>query len=132
MRAGQDAAPGPALALGTLGAALALALGGAGEAHAEGRTGVQIFSQKCAACHAGGGNVVNGKKTLQSDALQKYGYDDLDKAIEIISKGSLSLSLSLSVFEIISKGTAGHHRAAACARRALAFGSLCVCVCVCV
>ena len=84
--AGQDAAPGPALALGALGAALALALG-PGEAHAEGRTGVQIFNQKCAACHAGGGNSVNAKKTLQSDALQKYGYDDLDKAIQIISKG---------------------------------------------
>jgi hypothetical protein len=31
---------------------------------------------------------VNPKKTLTWDALQTYGYDDLDKAIAIISKGT--------------------------------------------
>mmetsp|Transcript_28476 Transcript_28476/g.41819 ORF Transcript_28476/g.41819 Transcript_28476/m.41819 type:complete len:192 (-) Transcript_28476:118-693(-) len=56
-------------------------------AMAEGRTGVLIFNQKCAACHQGGGNSVNKAKTLKSDALAKYGYDDLDKAIQIITKG---------------------------------------------
>ena len=54
---------------------------------AEGRTGAQVFSQKCAACHANGGNVLNGAKTLKTDALAKYGYDDLDKVIEIVTKG---------------------------------------------
>ena len=54
---------------------------------AEGRTGAQVFTQKCAACHANGGNVLNGAKTLRTDALAKYGYDDLDKVIEIVTKG---------------------------------------------
>ena len=54
---------------------------------AEGRTGQQVFSQKCAACHANGGNVLNGAKTLKSDALAKYGYNNIDKVTEIITKG---------------------------------------------
>ena len=34
--------------------------------------GAQIFSANCAACHAGGGNVVNGQRTLQQDDLKAY------------------------------------------------------------
>jgi len=34
--------------------------------------GGKLFSQNCAACHAGGGNLVNGAKTLKKDALEKY------------------------------------------------------------
>ena len=34
--------------------------------------GGQVFSSNCAACHIGGGNVVNGAKTLKIDALEKY------------------------------------------------------------
>ena len=34
--------------------------------------GAKLFSQNCAACHAGGGNLVNGAKTLKKDALEKY------------------------------------------------------------
>lgn len=34
--------------------------------------GAQVFAANCAACHAGGGNVVNGAKTLKIDALQQY------------------------------------------------------------
>lgn len=34
--------------------------------------GAQVFSSNCAACHIGGGNVVNGAKTLKIDALNKY------------------------------------------------------------
>jgi len=74
---------GPALAL----LLLAMTGGGAAPVHAEGRTGAQIFSQKCAACHANGGNVLNGKKSLKSDALANNGYDDVDKVIAIITKG---------------------------------------------
>lgn len=34
--------------------------------------GEQIFSANCAACHIGGGNVVNGQRTLQQDDLKSY------------------------------------------------------------
>ena len=34
--------------------------------------GGQVFSSNCAACHVGGGNVVNGAKTLKLDTLEKY------------------------------------------------------------
>ncbi len=32
----------------------------------------KLFKQNCAACHAGGGNLVNAQKTLKKDALEKY------------------------------------------------------------
>ncbi|WP_038024062.1 c-type cytochrome [Synechococcus sp. RS9916] len=34
--------------------------------------GAQVFSANCAACHIGGGNVVNGQRTLQQDDLKAY------------------------------------------------------------
>ncbi|PSN19858.1 cytochrome c6 [filamentous cyanobacterium CCP5] len=34
--------------------------------------GAEVFKNNCAACHMGGGNVVNGAKTLKQDALEKY------------------------------------------------------------
>ena len=34
--------------------------------------GAQIFSSTCAACHMGGGNVVNGDRTLQKADLEAY------------------------------------------------------------
>lgn len=34
--------------------------------------GAQVFSTNCVACHVGGGNVVNGAKTLQQHDLEKY------------------------------------------------------------
>ena len=99
--------------VGVLGAAV---LVGASPCFAEGRSGPEIFSQKCANCHKGGSNSVVGKGstvtcpavpasrivlsgeardrklphaylvgstgagvwTLQTDALQRYGYDDVD------------------------------------------------------
>lgn len=35
-------------------------------------SGAKVFSANCAACHAGGRNVVNGAKTLKKDVLEKY------------------------------------------------------------
>lgn len=43
--------------------------------------GAKIFSANCAACHAGGNNVINGAKTLKKDALAKYEMNSLE-AIE--------------------------------------------------
>lgn len=34
--------------------------------------GAKVFSQNCAACHAGGRNLVNAMKTLKKEALVKY------------------------------------------------------------
>ena len=34
--------------------------------------GEQVFTANCAACHMGGGNVVNGQRTLQQDDLKAY------------------------------------------------------------
>ena len=78
--------PMPDVLVVALGYVLALFLS-AEPVHAEGRTGEKIFSAKCAACHANGGNVLNGQKNLKSDALAKYGYDDIDKVIAIVTKG---------------------------------------------
>ena len=35
--------------------------------------GSKLFAGNCAACHAGGRNLVNAMKTLKKDALEKYG-----------------------------------------------------------
>ncbi|QEY31440.1 c-type cytochrome [Synechococcus sp. RSCCF101] len=34
--------------------------------------GEQVFSSNCAACHMGGGNVVNAQRTLKQEDLQAY------------------------------------------------------------
>jgi cytochrome c6 len=39
--------------------------------------GGKIFAVNCAACHVGGGNVVNGVKTLRKEALEQFGMYDL-------------------------------------------------------
>ncbi|WP_392352017.1 c-type cytochrome [Parasynechococcus sp.] len=57
-----------ALALGALLALVApSAVMAADTAH-----GAQVFTANCAACHIGGGNVVNGQRTLQQDDLKAY------------------------------------------------------------
>ncbi len=39
--------------------------------------GAQLFSNNCAACHLGGGNVVNAAKTLRIDDLTANGKDSV-------------------------------------------------------
>jgi cytochrome c6 len=51
---------------------LALVLGAAPSFAADVAHGGQIFSANCAACHMGGGNVVNAERTLKADALSAY------------------------------------------------------------
>ena len=57
---------------------LALVLGAAPSFAADSAHGAQVFSANCAACHMGGGNVVNAERTLQKEALPAYlaGYAD--------------------------------------------------------
>ncbi|MEO1001541.1 MAG: c-type cytochrome [Cyanobacteria bacterium J06638_7] len=51
---------------------LALVLGAAPSYAADVAHGGQIFSANCAACHMGGGNVVNAERTLKQEALEAY------------------------------------------------------------
>ena len=34
--------------------------------------GAQVFAGNCAACHAGGNNVIQNEKTLRKEALEQY------------------------------------------------------------
>ncbi|PSB12577.1 cytochrome C6 [filamentous cyanobacterium Phorm 46] len=49
--------------------------------------GAKLFSANCSACHIGGGNVVMGKKTLKSAALEKYGMNSLEAITTQVTKG---------------------------------------------
>ncbi|NEO42450.1 MAG: c-type cytochrome [Moorea sp. SIOASIH] len=47
----------------------------------------QVFSANCAACHAGGKNLINAQKTLKKDALEKYDMYSKDKIVYQITNG---------------------------------------------
>ncbi|WP_293117578.1 c-type cytochrome [Moorena sp. SIO4G3] len=47
----------------------------------------QVFAGNCAACHAGGKNLINAQKTLKKDALEKYGMYSKDKIVYQITNG---------------------------------------------
>ncbi len=49
-----------------------LAVGTAPAYAADVAHGAQVFSANCVACHMGGGNVVNGERTLKAEALDAY------------------------------------------------------------
>jgi len=51
---------------------LALLFGAAPSFAADSAHGGQLFSANCAACHMGGGNVVNAERTLKQGALEAY------------------------------------------------------------
>ncbi|MEL6581398.1 MAG: c-type cytochrome [Cyanobacteria bacterium J06621_12] len=50
-------------------------------------SGAKIFSANCAACHAGGRNVIQGEKTLQKGALEKYEMNSLDAITYQVNNG---------------------------------------------
>jgi cytochrome c6 len=49
--------------------------------------GAKIFGANCAACHTGGRNVVMASKTLQKDALEKYGMDSMEAIVQQVTNG---------------------------------------------
>lgn len=49
--------------------------------------GGKIFAVNCAACHVGGGNVVNGVKTLKKEALEQFEMYDLAKIQTQVTNG---------------------------------------------
>ena len=54
---------------------------------ADAASGAKIFSAKCAACHAGGKNLVNPQKTLAKADLEKYGMNSLEAITTQVTKG---------------------------------------------
>ncbi len=49
--------------------------------------GAKVFSANCAACHSGGKNAIQANKTLQKDALEKYGMDSLEAITNQVYNG---------------------------------------------
>lgn len=49
--------------------------------------GAKIFSANCAACHAGGRNVIMADKTLKKEALQKYNMNSLEAIVYQVTNG---------------------------------------------
>lgn len=51
--------------------------------------GAALFERSCAACHAGGGNVIGFArgKNLKTKALQKYGYTDAGSIVALMREG---------------------------------------------
>ncbi|MDY6783476.1 MAG: c-type cytochrome [Cyanobacteriota bacterium] len=53
--------------------------------------GQQIFAANCNACHMGGGNVLNGAKTLKLEALEKYGKNSKDAIVTQVTNGKAAM-----------------------------------------
>ena len=49
--------------------------------------GAKIFSANCAACHAGGNNVIMAKKNLKKEALAEYGMNSIAAITTQVTKG---------------------------------------------
>lgn len=54
---------------------------------ADSANGAKVFSANCAACHAGGKNLVQANKTLKKDALEKYGMNSAEAIISQVTNG---------------------------------------------
>jgi len=54
---------------------------------AEVANGAKIFSANCAACHAGGNNVIMANKNLKKAALAEYGMDTVAAITTQVTKG---------------------------------------------
>ncbi|MBF2078001.1 MAG: c-type cytochrome [Synechococcales cyanobacterium T60_A2020_003] len=53
--------------------------------------GAQIFANNCAACHAGGGNVVNAAKTLKKSDLEANSMLSLDAIKTQVKNGKMAM-----------------------------------------
>lgn len=54
---------------------------------ADAANGAKVFSNNCAACHVGGGNVVMAQKTLKKDVLEKFGMNSLAAITNQVTNG---------------------------------------------
>lgn len=52
-------------------------------------TGAKLFEGSCSGCHAYGGNILpfSSSKNLKMDALNKYGYNNVNSISDIIKNG---------------------------------------------
>jgi len=53
--------------------------------------GKQVFDTNCAACHIGGGNVVNGAKTLKQSDLEQYSMASLEAIQTQVKNGKAAM-----------------------------------------
>lgn len=53
--------------------------------------GANVFSANCAACHIGGGNLVNATKTLKQSDLEKYAMASLDAIKTQVTNGKAAM-----------------------------------------
>ncbi|CCP38048.1 cytochrome c553 (plastid) [Chondrus crispus] len=53
--------------------------------------GEQVFSANCAACHAGGKNVIMPDKTLQKDILAENGMNSISAITKQVNNGKNSM-----------------------------------------
>jgi cytochrome c6 len=53
--------------------------------------GQQVFSANCVACHIGGGNVVNGAKTLKQADLDQYGMASVEAITRQVTNGKAAM-----------------------------------------
>ena len=49
--------------------------------------GAKIFSNNCASCHRGGGNIIIAHKTLKQPALEKYGMNSKQAIMQQVLHG---------------------------------------------
>lgn len=49
--------------------------------------GAALFSANCAACHAGGGNIIRRGKNLKQRAMTRNGYGEVGAIASIVNKG---------------------------------------------
>lgn len=49
--------------------------------------GEKIFTANCAACHAGGNNVIMPAKTLKIEALEEFGMNSIDAITTQVTNG---------------------------------------------
>ncbi|PSB06959.1 cytochrome C6 [filamentous cyanobacterium CCP2] len=53
--------------------------------------GAKVFSANCAACHVGGGNLVNAAKTLKKEALEQYQMASIDAITTQVTNGKAAM-----------------------------------------
>jgi cytochrome c6 len=58
---------------------------------ADAADGAKVFSANCAACHIGGGNLVNATKTLKQGDLEKYAMASLDAIKTQVTNGKAAM-----------------------------------------
>ena len=58
---------------------------------ADAGAGAQVFSANCAACHIGGGNVINSAKTLKKYDLYYYGKVTAEAIVYQVTNGNCGM-----------------------------------------